>query len=381
LCMKSTHEPMINMKKRIEGLQTLRGIAFLLIFVSHCSFITSRTTYFGAFGVSLFIVLSGFLDMVRFDEKPSENTSTRVKGKLKKVYPLHIVTMVGALPFAVHDIILGSESVSGLIAKIVANLLLLQGYIPVKTMYFSLNAVAWYLTLVLTVTVISPRLACLIKRIKNVTCTNANNYARWGGIACAIIIILQTIWSAVCKNSTAFHWMIYINPLLRILDYILGMISGYVYVARQENSEDTHEHRRIPKPIAVCTFIIATLAMLIISCLKEESPWMLVVVWAPLSTAAVYIFALSEDFPKSFRRLLFENKALEWIGNISFELFLIHQLVIRYWNSIMLPIETIIMKVASAFICLALSIMCAYIWRLIIQSLKQTVVKAANSKN
>ena len=102
--------------------------------------------------------------------------------------------------------------------------------------------------------------------------------------------------------------------------------------------ETKHEHRRIPKPIAVCTFIIATLAMLIISCLKEESPWMLVVVWAPLSTAAVYIFALSEDFPKSFRRLLFENKALEWIGNISFELFLIHQLVIRYWNSIMLAI-------------------------------------------
>ena len=44
------------MRKQIESLQILRAIAFLEIFLGHCGI----TFFTGAFGVSIFIVLSGF---------------------------------------------------------------------------------------------------------------------------------------------------------------------------------------------------------------------------------------------------------------------------------------------------------------------------------
>ena len=50
----------------ISTFQGLRGIAILLIFISHCRFSNNRfdqnaTSWFGAAGVSLFLILSGYL--------------------------------------------------------------------------------------------------------------------------------------------------------------------------------------------------------------------------------------------------------------------------------------------------------------------------------
>lgn len=51
--------------KYIHTFQYLRVFAFLLIFISHCSFLTKSTVYLGAFGVSIFIMMSGFLEYLK----------------------------------------------------------------------------------------------------------------------------------------------------------------------------------------------------------------------------------------------------------------------------------------------------------------------------
>ena len=54
------------MQNKIAAFQGLRGWAIFLVFLSHCSQLyningVNRLVYFGCAGVSIFIILSGFL--------------------------------------------------------------------------------------------------------------------------------------------------------------------------------------------------------------------------------------------------------------------------------------------------------------------------------
>lgn len=75
--------------KRIESLQGLRAIAFLAILISHSR--VFNCGYLGAWGVSIFFVLSGFL--MTYNYMPRQDfkyPSPLVFGwqKIKKLYPL-----------------------------------------------------------------------------------------------------------------------------------------------------------------------------------------------------------------------------------------------------------------------------------------------------
>ena len=70
---------------RSQSVQVLRAIAFLLIFLSHAF---GRLGWWGAFGVSLFIVLSGYLE-AKHHLNDKLDAKIFAKKKVKKVYPLH----------------------------------------------------------------------------------------------------------------------------------------------------------------------------------------------------------------------------------------------------------------------------------------------------
>ena len=80
----------MNDKTKIVGYQGLRGIAFLMIFISHCILSVieqgkNATTYFGALGVSLFIVLSGFLTVYNHFDCNELSTKEQITKTIKKV--------------------------------------------------------------------------------------------------------------------------------------------------------------------------------------------------------------------------------------------------------------------------------------------------------
>lgn len=83
-------------RPRIESIQVIRAIAFILIFLSHVELIAT-----GPIGVSLFLVLSGFcmtyayLDRPEKTPRPSLSNNLRFAGgKVKKLYPLHVITLL-----------------------------------------------------------------------------------------------------------------------------------------------------------------------------------------------------------------------------------------------------------------------------------------------
>lgn len=74
--------------KRIDSLQGLRAIGFILIFLWHCGI-----GYAGAYSVSLFFMLSGFCMMLK-NIRGGQKSNVIVK-----LYPLHVVMTIVAVVY------------------------------------------------------------------------------------------------------------------------------------------------------------------------------------------------------------------------------------------------------------------------------------------
>lgn len=138
-------------KGKIYSLQALRGIAFLGVFGCHVGFID-----LGAWGVSVFFILSGFVMYYKYNDKELKcgilkNLLFSIR-KIRKLYFLHIITMIFALlidKFSIREIVL--------------NILLVQTWVPDTRVAFSLNSVAWYLSVSFFLYFLFPYILCYIR--------------------------------------------------------------------------------------------------------------------------------------------------------------------------------------------------------------------------
>ena len=202
------------MNAKIKCYQGLRGIAFLLVFISHCTFSEinsgiSTTTYFGAFGVSLFIVLSGFLTVYNHYQEDEISVKKQISKTLDKCFPLHFLTFLLAIPFVLNELI--KLNVNTWTASFL-NLFLVQSWVPKRSIYFSNNAVSWYLSTYLFFMLISPFVVRWLKRL--------NSKDIFGLII--FVLTIQIALVLLAGNCTWAHWVIYIFPISRALDFISG---------------------------------------------------------------------------------------------------------------------------------------------------------------
>ena len=111
---------------RCNSIQGLRAIAFLAIFISHVGF--NNLGGLGAWGVSVFFVMSGFLMMNNYIKK-NKNPEFGLKfawNKIKKLYPLHILIML----FAARLDLYLNGNMSKTIFDMGIHTLLIQTWIP-----------------------------------------------------------------------------------------------------------------------------------------------------------------------------------------------------------------------------------------------------------
>ena len=154
--------------KKISSFQGLRGVAQMLIIISHCNVVTHINCenifkYFGCLGVTLFIVLSGFLEMKSL-ETSNEPYLYRFKRKISKFYWLHILTLMMAIPLTIKGLLSGE--VTKWLLKFICNIALLQSWFPSSGVYFSFNAVSWCLSTMVVFIAIAPLVFEMIKQFK-----------------------------------------------------------------------------------------------------------------------------------------------------------------------------------------------------------------------
>ena len=338
------------------SLQTVRALAFLGIFTSHC-----EATKLGMWGVSVFFILSGFVMFYAYSDRQLD-TSFRFgisfsKNKLKKLYPLHIFMSIAALvlvlktsfsDFSIEHLVL-------YIIEILLNITLLQSWVPSPTIYFSLNRVAWYLSACLFIYAMFPN---ILKQIKRLDCKKSLLLA---GTIYALQIITGTLSQFIHIPIVYFdnfpRWFTYIFPLFRLGDFAIGCYIGNVYLNKKFDLNKT------VATVLECAVLAAILLSEYIfvnqAGIMSREWYRYTILFTPTSVCLILLFAIN----KGMISKLLTCKVFVYLGNISAYTFLIHQVVIRYIDTICKKIMGNTINVyLKTIIVLPLTILCAEVY-------------------
>lgn len=295
----------------IKSLISLRGIFILFIFLHHAGIYSGG----GTLAVAFFFVLSGFSltlgykDRVFLSEFSYKQYLTR---RCVKFFPLHWITLLADIP-----LVLMTSFHWWLIPVFFINAALLQSLVPVKEVYFSFNAVSWFLADILFFALLFP---FLLKSIYRRTVKQR--------ITIAFLLMLFYCGIIVLLPSSFRHAILYISPFVRILDFILGIYLALFYLDIKNNETLI----RINHYGSLFLIIIFGLIGLLIieSCLLGSLEFI-----SPLYWPLLAILIICTAIPKNGIIPFMENKFLIILGEYSFTIFLFHRLVIRYTEKLL----------------------------------------------
>lgn len=315
-------------QKRIDSLQVLRAFACLAVLFLHCDVGGD-----GAFGVSIFIVLSGFVLIYTYYPKKDfmvnniRDTIRFAIGKIKKLYPLHIITMLAVIGYDMLLVIikrsgnpLGVVKDKGI--EILLNVFLLQSWVPSRKVYFSMNGVAWYLSVCLFLYILFPYILRYIKKYTK------NEQAILNSIIVGILLFSVAYISKIVNlevDGGFVTWLTYICPLFRLGDFFIGCNIGYLYLKYKDIEMDRRKATFVELALLVIIFVVKYLDNKGTTFLSEE--WMKNnLLFLPISAALVYLFAMNRGWVSK----ILTRKALINLGNLSPYIFLIHTAAIPY---------------------------------------------------
>lgn len=334
-------------KQILLPFQGLRALAFVGIFLSHTKVDVLSSSGLGAWGVSVFLILSGFLMITNYYHTDRiQNCSVRdnIKFSLKKLsalYPLHIVMMLSALQFEIKTI--GNSAGGGirsyivLVAKVFFNITMTQSFVPRSRVYYSLNAVSWYLSVCLFSYFCFPWIFRYFEKNMNV---------RKANVLIPTLLVLQIIlcWLSSKINfsiSDGFtRWFVYNFPVMRMIEFVFGAALGYLYwMIGVNNCDENIQNKkryvsgRIADAVLLLDGILLIVALIIFSAVNPQDSsmnhpelwWRSSCLFTLLNGILIFIMA----FDKGVICRLASNRALVFIGGISSNAFLIHQMVIR----------------------------------------------------
>lgn len=313
---------MLQKAKRIDSLQILRAVAFFEIFLGHCgvSFFT------GAFGVSIFIVLSGFCVALKYlpqIENVNGSLLNNLKSaiaKIKKLYGLHLIMLFFA--FLLAKCPTSAEAMK----RLVMDVFLVQSLSPHSADFFSYNGVAWYLSVYLFISIFSVYIVKMVSKAKT-----AKEKILFAGIIYVAMVVIGyyvTKKQIPVGDNFAF-WFTYISPFYRVMEFIIGAILGGLYLELEKEKNAGKMIGTLSEVIGIAVFVGVILIFHKMEGIYDGLCY--TALFTPVSMFLVVVFAKNQGWIlKSLN-----NKFLLWVGNISSYTFLIHQVVIRWLQRIL----------------------------------------------
>lgn len=350
-------------KNRLTVLQGIRALAFLGIFSEHAGI-----THLGSWGVSCFLILSGFLMYYNYGDNVEEtqyyfwdNVRLAIK-KVLKIYPLHCLTLLVAIP--IYFNMARFDNVRHIVIwifKLISNIVLLQSWVPKSEFYWSFNAVSWYLSLQLAMYFAFPYIRKRINR-------NTNN--KRIGLSAFLIVIVQIVISSLLISQSArisqipltisddlTFYLTYICPLYRLGDFYLGCIVGYFFVHKRKlcfNNAIVYSLLEIA--IVLFLFLLQIIYNKQIGIIGNDA-FRNDLLYTFQVVFLIYIMALRKGVVSKY---ILSSTILVELGNISGYCFLFHQLVIVVMRRIY---GTNMSNLSIAIISIMLTVGLAYIWK------------------
>lgn len=315
MCVPST-------KRLILPLQGLRGLCYCLIFAGHVQFLWG----WPAFGVSVFMVMSGFLMMLHHGQGHGglslKDSFFFAAARIRKIYGLHVLT-TGTI-FLLYATMGGMPAVREHIVNLLLNLLLVQAWVPDTHIAISLNGVNWYLSAALFAYFCFPWLQGRIGRLRT---------GHGTAVFLAAVLLAQVGFAMLMawlegRNSDMFVWSMYLFPMFRLGDFAAGCLAGHWFAHCGGRSRLEAAGR---KRIAAAWLIAAAALGMAMKLIRPEPAGIVAMALQNWSTGYIIPALLLVILAAGGRGMAAEIlgcRVLAWLGNISAFTYLIHSTVI-----------------------------------------------------
>lgn len=305
----------------ILTLTSLRFFFAFFVFLSHLtmdfgnqkiSWLQRNFFYEGFLGVSFFFILSGFVlaystaKYISKDKTFQLNKRKFYLARIFRIYPLHLLTLI--ISVAIYP--------SFYFSKFIVMVFLVHSFIPDSTYFFAYDSPSWSISDEMFFYILFPFLvSIIIKREKT---------------SIAIVILLLILLIIIKPYIPLFYekFIYYINPIIRLLDFYIGILLYFVYT--KIKNKINYKLGNILEFSSIIIFIIFFMAHFWIDKAFRYS----IYYWIPMS-----FIILAFSLQKGLLSKILQNKILVYLGEISFAFYLTHLIVRSLYLNLNLPIS------------------------------------------
>ena len=337
--------------RRENQLQFLRFVAFFCVFADHAD--TWKFFEFpplrGEQAVSFFLILGGLVTGYSYYGRDiqlgAKEICKHVWNKVRKIYPLYFFTTVLTLIYSGIPAMIVEQNYTGigaLLKNLLCNLLLIQAWLPGNHLHF--NGVGWYMSCMMFLYALNLPIMYLLNKVDK----HPKRYVLF-------VFLLGSFMfgtAAFCYLTQSYdmsYWHLAFPPA-RMGEYLAGMVLGVML--------------RIIKPqiqngkIQQIIFTIAEIIAVIYWLKAGYSPgnyWRnYSVSWLIPNMVLLAVFTVGAGWVSQ----LFCWRPLVRLGDISFECYLIHQIILKlYMFSNFIPETSQTGKIVSFLYCLFITLM------------------------
>ena len=315
-----------NNKSFFGGLESLRGVAALIVVLLHIKWMNPLTTLLffrnGYLMVDLFFVLSGFVICHNYGQKVADASDAGhfMFLRLGRLYPLHLFCLIaflcieiakyiGELKFHLVPYASPAFSINNA-PSFIAHLLLVQIFCPFAE--YSFNGPSWsisaefytYLIFALIVWTFSKKRSVLIASVFLVS-----------------IATFLMLFFGISGSTELTGW----SFLRCIVGFFMGVLAYHVY-------DRHHSHiSRWSGRIAFCLLIILVVFMSL-----KENPKLDGILVLPVFSALIIAIAAE---PAGRISKLFNSTPLRWLGRVSYSIYLMHYMVLMFLSRLAAHIQ------------------------------------------
>ncbi len=295
--------------EKLYQLTGLRYGAALLVFFSHLPQgkipkALEGISKYGYIGVTFFFILSGFVLSYSYSQKIVSGRISFCRYiflRLARLTPLHLLMLIPGIALEYYK-----SDLSFL--KGITNLFYMQSWIPNSNYYFSFNTVSWslsnemffYICFFFLIFLSTKNLIKLLFFLLMVV------------LFCAFLIEPDVLNSVFYGKQAFCHWLFYIFPLFRLLEFLTGML---LFKAWRNNF-------RCPKGFILPAYIFLFFSVVFAKNVPEA--YRAGVFFLP--STAMFLYA-HLDIDNTISRF-WANNFMVLMGNASFALYMTHIFVI-----------------------------------------------------
>lgn len=303
----------------IKSINAWRGIFAIIIVLFHSEVHLMDQAV--TLGVSFFFVASGFLLTLRHHEKELTTPSVWWRFWWKRalrIYPVHWLALACYMVFY-----LWVKNQPFKLPEFIAEIALVQCWIPNKDYFFAYNGISWFLGALLFLYACFPLINKYYSRLR----------LRWQMLTLGVLMTaLACLLPYMSKECVLYS---YVCPVVRLGDFLMGVTAANAY--RVMSRSGLKYGTAKATIIELAAILIAIEVIFINRSTELLSIWGNYLIWWIPATFIVFSAAMLNGQEGLVGRML-TKRPLQFLGKISLEIYLFQHVVAFFVNYYISPI-------------------------------------------